>query len=492
MMQDSEMQNSGIEALRASFAGPLLGALWGLALFIATIAWLRDLPLALPISLTAIAMMLPVTHIFLRGWTAPLARYTSAAAMQGLMGLLVLAFEGTNLQIDMHMAFYAGLAIIAGWCCAISIVLGAGLIALHHLILNFVYPLAVFPDGDGLHRVAVHAIIVISETLVLAWLTQRLSAALATSDAATVKARTAQVASSKLAEERQQFAAVQATRRAEIDSVIAEFRARVESALAHMTAGAREMRDIAAKLTGLAGEAARETGSASEVAMRAAEGVQGVAAATEELSSSIGEIGQQVGRAIKVVETATADAAATNNEIANLAHTAQEIGAIVELIRSIADQTNLLALNATIEAARAGEAGKGFAVVASEVKSLATQTARATEQIGQQIAAVQSSSKGAVEAIARIASRMQDINSFTAAIGAAIEQQGASTGEISGSIGTATHAASSVTSTLKRVRHSADESAASAKLVLAASDRLETSSSELKSEVERFLKRVAA
>jgi methyl-accepting chemotaxis protein len=225
---------------------------------------------------------------------------------------------------------------------------------------------------------------------------------------------------------------------------------------------------------------------------QASRSVQAVASAAEELSVAIGDINEQVSRATSIVATATSDAEATNGEIEKLAHSAQEIGAVVELIRSIADQTNLLALNATIEAARAGEAGKGFAVVASEVKSLATQTARATEQISQQIAAVQASSTGAVEAIARIASRMQDVNGFTAAIASAIQQQGIATNEISGSVAVAAQGTDGVTSTLRRVAQSAEETAASAKLVLSASDTLETASSDLKGEVERFLAKVAA
>jgi methyl-accepting chemotaxis protein len=484
--------NTRLEVLRTTFARALLAVLWALACVAVAVAWWRSISLAIPVTVMVLAITAPMTIVLLRAPAAPVTRFMSAAALPGLVGLLVLDLNGTNLQIDMHMAFFAGLAIIAGWCCAPSILIGAGVIAAHHLILNFLYPLAVFPDGADFGRVVLHAAIVIAETVVLAWLTQRLSSALTTADAATEHARAAQAVSGEIADEQKRLVAAQAQRRADIDATIAEFRARAEAALAHMGASAREMRSVAVKLSSISGQAVAETGSASNMAVHAANSVEAVASATEELSASIGEINDQVTRATGVVQTATADADATNREIASLAHSAQEIGTVVELIRSIAGQTNLLALNATIEAARAGEAGKGFAVVASEVKSLATQTAQATEQISNQIAAVQMSSQGAVEAVARIASRMQDINTFTGAIAAAIHQQGAATAEISGSVGVTAEGTSNVTATLRRVAHSADETAASAKLVLTASDALDAASSELKAEVDRFLQRVAA
>jgi methyl-accepting chemotaxis protein len=484
--------NTRLEVLRTTFARSLLVLLWGLALIAAAVAWWRGLSTAAPITVMAVVMLAPMTVVMLRAPAAPLTRFMSAAALPGLVGLLVLDFQAANIQIDMHMAFFAGLAIIAGWCCALTILMSAGVIAVHHLILNFLYPLAVFPDGADFGRVVLHAVIVIAETLVLAWLTQRLSSALTAADAATEDARAAEAASGEIADEQKRLFATQAQRRAEIYTLVGEFRTRAEAALAQMTANAGDMRVIAGKLASLSDQAVGETGSASSMAVQAADSVQAVASAAEELSASIGEINDQVSRASTIVQTATADAQTTNSEIANLAHSAQEIGTVVELIRKIAGQTNLLALNATIEAARAGEAGRGFAVVATEVKSLATQTAQATEQISQQVAAVQMSSEAAVEAVARIATRMQEINTFTGAIAAAIQQQGSATTEIFGGVGVTAEGTSKVRTTLHRVSQSANETAASAKLVLAASDALDTASSDLKAEVERFLQRVAA
>ena len=186
------------------------------------------------------------------------------------------------------------------------------------------------------------------------------------------------------------------------------------------------------------------------------------------------------------------EAKATDGEIEALAAAAQKIGDVVKLIRDIAGQTNLLALNATIEAARAGESGRGFAVVASEVKTLAVQTAKATEDIASQILAVQSSTTGAVEAIRRIAERMHEINRYTSAVAASIEQQSAATGQISCNVASAAQGIDVVVSVLGKVTDAATHTRASARTMLEGSQAVEAAGSELRTEVENFLAKVAA
>jgi methyl-accepting chemotaxis protein len=193
-----------------------------------------------------------------------------------------------------------------------------------------------------------------------------------------------------------------------------------------------------------------------------------------------------------VVRMAVSEAQATDGEIEALAAAAQKIGDVVKLIRDIAGQTNLLALNATIEAARAGEAGRGFAVVASEVKTLAVQTANATEDIAGQILAVQSSTTGAVEAIRRIAERMQEINGYTSAVAASVEQQSAATGQISSNVASAADGTTVVTSVLGKVADAATQTRTSSRIMLEASQAVEQAVANLRSEIESFLGKVAA
>jgi methyl-accepting chemotaxis protein len=208
------------------------------------------------------------------------------------------------------------------------------------------------------------------------------------------------------------------------------------------------------------------------------------------MSGSIAEINRQLLRASEVVRAAAEEAQSTNAEIAGLAQAAQKIDDVVKLIQSVAGQTNLLALNATIEAARAGAAGKGFAVVASEVKALAVQTAKATEVIAAQIAAVQSSTQSTVRAIASITGRMQEIQHFTAAIAAAVEQQHAATGEISKNVAAAASGTKSVVSGLELVSTKISDMRNSADTVLAASGAVEDAAERLLGSVDGFLRKV--
>ena len=208
--------------------------------------------------------------------------------------------------------------------------------------------------------------------------------------------------------------------------------------------------------------------------------------------SSIGEISRQLATTTTIVRAAVEEAQGTNAQISALSQAAQKIGDVIKLIRTIAGQTNLLALNATIEAARAGEAGKGFAVVASEVKSLAVQTAKATEDISRLIGAVQTSTGSAVDAIGRIASRMQEIDSCTTSVSAAVQQQSAATSEISQNVAGAADGAKLVVSVLGNVTGAATETRQSAESVLTASQAVEAAAAELRHEVEGFLARVAA
>ena len=205
-------------------------------------------------------------------------------------------------------------------------------------------------------------------------------------------------------------------RRAAIDTAIAAFRPQVETLLSSVSGSATAMRATASALLGSSDQTSQRAASAVQAFNEASANVEIAAVAAEELSRSIAEINRQLTHTSAVVGLATNEARATDSEIAALAAAAQQIGDVIKLIRNIAGQTNLLALNATIEAARAGEAGKGFAVVASEVKSLAVQTAKATEEIASHILGVQNSTSGAVEAIRQIATRMREINESTAAV----------------------------------------------------------------------------
>jgi methyl-accepting chemotaxis protein len=249
--------------------------------------------------------------------------------------------------------------------------------------------------------------------------------------------------------------AVREARRATIEAAIASFRDRMDKLLKTVHGSADEMKATAMTLSSSSSETLKHAGGAVAASGEASTSVKTASVAAEELASSIAEIGRQLELTNAVVRLAVTEAKATDGEIEALAATAQKIGDVVKLIRDIAGQTNLLALNATIEAARAGESGRGFAVVASEVKTLAVQTANATEEIAAQILAVQSSTTGAVEAIRRIAERMQEINRYSSSVAASVEQQSAATGQISRDVANAERGTNIVVSVLGKATDAA-------------------------------------
>jgi methyl-accepting chemotaxis protein len=284
----------------------------------------------------------------------------------------------------------------------------------------------------------------------------------------------------------------QAQNRSRIEEAIAAFRQRIEDHLHTVTEGAKTMRKSATMLFASSEKTSTNAEGAVGASNEASANVDTAAVATDELTSSIAEIGQQLAMTSEIVREAVGEAKNTNQQINTLAQAAQKIGDVIKLIHTIAGQTNLLALNATIEAARAGEAGKGFAVVASEVKSLAVQTGKATENISRLIASVQGATSSAVAAIRRITERMQEIDGYAAAVTSSVGEQSSATTEISHNVASAAQGAKLVVSALGEVADAATDTRQSAENVLSASQALETLASELRREVETFLARVAA
>ena len=295
----------------------------------------------------------------------------------------------------------------------------------------------------------------------------------------------------KLQQERDDIAEQQ-RRRGAIDAIIVSFRTEMETLLKTFGDSAAAMRSTAVTLSSASNHSSRCAASAVEASNEASVGVKTAAFATDELSSSIAEIARQIAQTNNVVGMAVDEAQSTNGEMTTLAESAQRIGDIVKLIQSIAEQTNLLALNATIEAARAGESGRGFAVVASEVKSLAVQTAKATEAIVGQILAVQNSTASAVESIRRITQRMNEIQHYATGVAASIEQQSAATSNISSNVASAAQATQSMAEVLSDVAGAATQTHTSAEVVLDTSQSVEAAVADLRRHIEAFLAGVAA
>ncbi|WP_243374057.1 methyl-accepting chemotaxis protein [Microvirga solisilvae] len=281
-------------------------------------------------------------------------------------------------------------------------------------------------------------------------------------------------------------------RKAEMAALAQQFEQSVGGLVQHLSSSAGELETTARSMSSVANQTTSQSMTVSSAAQQTSANVQTVAAATEELSISIREIAGQVTQSSRIADRAVEGAQRTNVTVQQLASMAEKIGNVVQLINNIAGQTNLLALNATIEAARAGEAGKGFAVVASEVKDLASQTAKATEEISSQIGSVQQATQQTVEAIQEIARTINEMSQISVSIAAAMEEQGAATAEIARNVQEAARGTEQVTGNISDVQQGASDTGAAASQVLGSAQELSRRSSELSREVSVFLTEVRA
>ncbi|WP_407166961.1 methyl-accepting chemotaxis protein [Bradyrhizobium sp. ORS 111] len=283
-----------------------------------------------------------------------------------------------------------------------------------------------------------------------------------------------------------------ADRRSTMENIADDFERSVNGIVRSVASAAAGMQTTAQSMTATASDASARAATVGAASDSASNNVGTVAAAAEELSSSVAEIARQVARSSEVASQAVADAERTNATVQALSTGAEKIGEVVKLIHSIAAQTNLLALNATIEAARAGESGRGFAVVASEVKALANQTAKATEEISAQVAAMQASTGEAVTSIGGITATIAQMSEITVSISAAIDQQGDATREIARNIQQVAAGSSEISAHIGGVTTAAAATGTAASDVLSNARELDTQSGMLRNAVDEFLQKVRA
>ena len=301
------------------------------------------------------------------------------------------------------------------------------------------------------------------------------------------------IESDRLREETEQHKAdAEAERKKGMLRLADAFEAGIKGVVNSVASQATEMQSSAQAMTQTAGQATHRATAVAASVEQASANVQTVASSAEELSTSVREIGQQVEQSSKIAGQAVIEADKTNVTVEGLAKTAQRIGDVVQLIETIAGQTNLLALNATIEAARAGDAGKGFAVVASEVKSLASQTAKATEDIRVQIGEIQGATAQTVEAIRSIGATIRQMSEIATTIASAVEQQGAATREIATNVHQAAQGTSDIATNIEGVSRAASDTGAAATQVLGAAGQLSKQAETLRRDVDEFLATVRA
>ncbi|MEP0340193.1 MAG: methyl-accepting chemotaxis protein [Alphaproteobacteria bacterium] len=424
---------------------------------------------------------------------AAATRFLIAAGAMINIGALLYLFAGHAWQIDVHMYFFAVLAMVAAFCCWRTVLVAAATVAVHHLVLNFTLPYAIFPDGADFFRVVLHAVIVVVETVVLMWLTYRLVAGFRHSAEAVATAEEAKAEVERLSLERDRLEHEgQEERRKLLLDMAARFEHQAGPIMVNVNDHARSMSDVSKNLSDLAAQALAHSTDTAAAIDQATGNVQTVASATEQMTASMAEVSAQVGRAHDVAQEASKKARETDQTMVRLKDAAAKIGNVMEMINDIAEQTNLLALNATIEAARAGEAGKGFAVVASEVKNLANQTAKATQEIAGEIATMQNVSEDAAREIQGISATIDEINAVSEAIAAAVEEQSSATLEIARSSQDAAVHTDKVQTNINAVRSASEHTGSAAGEVSTAAANLSNQADSLKQAIDAMLQDLRA
>lgn len=510
---------NSITQIRETF-GKLLGyALFAHIALVPLIGLIIGNPILMPSIFGGVLATIPFAILKTQGPNA-LYRQMASVSLVLFAALIVYQFRGHPFQIDMHMYFFAVLAIVAAFCDARVIIISAAVVAVHHIVLNFIVPTWVFPEGANFTRVILHAIILIFEVPSLVWLALKLDSAFQSAHDAQEAAKEEAQKAKKSAEEAntQKQAAEESLlvakekeeenkqlqleaenqrnqqemeKRQQREEMTTEFQLSILSRLDTMRDCVSMIENSSNNLQKTTVTADKKLSAVSNATVSMNSNVNTVAASIEEMSATAQEIAHQVSRTASVADQAANASLKGRQAIKELSNRSEDIKSVISMINDIADQTNLLALNATIEAARAGEAGKGFAVVANEVKNLANQSQNATEEIETLIKSITEASDDADAQNNEIVNIIKEVKQNSTGISAAVEEQSATTAETSRAAQATSQETESVSQTTQELASVVDEVRQASEATANAILIIQQENEELRTQADDFIIKIS-
>lgn len=484
---------SAVEALRHRFGFAVLAWVWANTLLLSIMVPLTGASKGTPVILASIGLSAVTTAVWAAHGTQWLSRQISSIAVTAQIMLLVYVFARHPYQVEMHLYFFAALAVLSAWLdwrifatCSLAI-------ALHHGLLSQLNSDAVFPGGSDSGRVVVHAVILVLQALALGWLVERLRRSMARAERDEAMAREAQQVAEMAREELDVATREAGALRATIVQKVAhEFEVQIAAIAADVSMSVAALRGSAQQMNSSANMLTEHCQAATRSSEDASENVLAVRGATNAMAGQIGHIEQRIAEAARIVTTTTEKVADVLNKVDRLTVNAQDVGTIASMISTIAERTNLLALNATIEAARAGEHGRGFRVVAQEVKELSNQTADCAGDIIGRIDLIRRSgaeASGAIDAMNQTISTLSDISREVADV---MSEQSRATSSIAHNVSCASEQTVTASTNMQVVNRVADETGQVADFIASSADDLAGRAAALDKAVSRFLVQVRA